>query len=56
MKSRLIVNTVSGTLELKSDRRLKIRTDGEVLETGCCHDRISPRVACFLAGDAVSYV
>ena len=56
MKSRLIVNPVSGTLELKSDRRRKVKTDGEVLETGCCYDRILPRAARFLAGDAVSYV
>lgn len=39
-------------LELQFDRRIKVNTDGEVLETDRCLYRISPRAARFLAGDA----
>ncbi|MCA1635694.1 MAG: diacylglycerol kinase family lipid kinase [Acidobacteria bacterium] len=40
------------SLDLSFDRRIKINTDGEVLEADECRYRLLPRAACFLAGDA----
>ena len=40
------------SLELTFDRRIKVNTDGEVLETGACAYTIEPRAARFIAGDA----
>ena len=37
---------------LSFDRRLKVNTDGEVLETDSCRYAVEPRAARFLAGDA----
>ena len=39
-------------LELKFARRIKVNTDGEVLETDACSYTVEPRAARFLAGDA----
>lgn len=39
-------------IELRFDRKIKVNTDGEVLETDHCRYRLLPRAACFLAGDA----
>lgn len=40
------------SLELTFDRRIKVNTDGEVLETAACAYTIEPRAARFIAGDA----
>lgn len=40
------------SIELRFDRRLKVNTDGEVLETDSCRYAVEPRAARFLAGDA----
>jgi diacylglycerol kinase (ATP) len=40
------------SVELHFDRRLKVNTDGEVLETDSCRYTVEPRAARFLAGDA----
>jgi diacylglycerol kinase (ATP) len=39
-------------LELQFDRRIKVNTDGEVLEADACRYRVLPRAARFLAGAA----
>lgn len=39
-------------VELDFDRRVKVNTDGEVLEADHCLYRVRPRAARFLAGDA----
>lgn len=39
-------------IELRFNRKIKVNTDGEVLETDHCRYRLLPRAACFLAGDA----
>ena len=38
-------------LELRFDRRIKVNTDGEVLEADACRYRVLPRAARFLAGE-----
>jgi diacylglycerol kinase (ATP) len=40
------------SVELRFDRRIKVNTDGEVLETDFCRYTLEPRAARFLAGDA----
>lgn len=40
------------SLELTFDRRIKVNTDGEVLETAACAYTVEPRAARFIAGDA----
>jgi len=40
------------SVELRFDRRIKVNTDGEVLETDSCRYTVEPRAARFLAGDA----
>ena len=40
------------SVELRFDRRIKVNTDGEVLETDSCRYSVEPRAARFLAGDA----
>lgn len=39
-------------LEMRFDRRIKVNTDGEVLEADACRYRVLPRAARFLAGEA----
>ena len=39
-------------VELRFDRRIKVNTDGEVLEADECRYHVLPRAARFLAGDA----
>jgi diacylglycerol kinase (ATP) len=39
-------------IELRFSRKIKVNTDGEVLEADCCRYKLLPRAACFLAGDA----
>jgi diacylglycerol kinase (ATP) len=40
------------SVELRLDRKLKVNTDGEVLETDSCRYTVEPRAARFLAGEA----
>ena len=39
-------------IDLRFSRRIKVNTDGEVLEADACRYRVLPRAARFLAGDA----